>query len=494
MRVKKILAAVMAVSLSISGLAAVTGSAEASALPAVFGDANNDGIVNTEDAAWILKYAADKGSGKFKGTFAEYMGYDASSSISDGGEKLVIASWNDNDLKNMIEVFHEDYPDVTVEYINCGAQSGGDASVKYRSFLNSDEAKGVDLFIAESGWILDYINDDNYSVPLSELGITKDDFTNAYDYTVDIGTDHNGVLKGASWQAAPGGFCYNTTIAKDYLGISSPEEMQAAISDWDKFQATAAKLSTATDGDIKMTASIDGMWQCYATSTNAPWVIEDQINTETPRAFAEMLRPYIEEGYINPYVSQWDATWKTFGKENKTLGYFFSTWCLTSGTQLEECCGTDGNWNIVVGPQEYFWGGSWLCVSPNCDNKTEAAQFIKYFTSDAESMEKYALSSGDFVNNRTVMEKIASGDYSNPLLGGQNQFSVLKDVANNIKLNEIITPYDEKLKLSLKYALYSVAAGGDFSTDDVISEFLVQAKENVPALFPEEEVTETDAS
>ena len=485
MKVKKILPAVLALALSASVLAAVPGSAEETApVQPLFGDIDGNGEVTANDAACILKYVAAFGAGVFDGTLDEYMREKSQpQTIKDGGEKLTIASWNDNDLKNMIEVFHQDYPDITVEYVNCGANSGADANVKYKSFLNSGE--GADLFIAESGWILDYLNNEGYSVPLSELGITEADYQDAYSYTVDIGTDNNGILKGASWQAAPGGFCYNTTLAKQYLGVETPEEMQAKISDWDKFASTAAELYEATDGAVTVTATMDGMWQCYASAANAPWVIDGKVNTETALNFTNMLIPYVTNDYIDPTIEQWSTEWKTLGKENKTLGYFFSTWCLTSGTQLEENCGTDGNWNIVVGPQEYFWGGSWLCVSPKCDNKTEAAQFIRYFTSDAESMEKYALAFGDFVNNKSVMEKISAGDYSNPLLGGQNQFAVLKNVAENIKLNETITPYDETLKQALRYALYSNIFNGD--AQQVIDEFLVQAKNDVPELFPEEE-------
>ncbi len=480
MKMKKMLATFLALSLSISAFVTMTGSAEDTAAP-LFGDIDGSGVVDAADAACILKYAADVGAGKFGGTLEEYMKNPASESkiITDGGDNLTIASWNDNDLKNMIEVFHQDYPDVKVEYVNCGANSGADANVKYQSFLNSGE--GVDLFIAESGWILNYINDEGYAVPLSELGITESDYADAYEYTVDIGTDNNGVLKGASWQACPGGFCYNTTLAEQYLGVKTPEEMQEKISDWDKFEDTAAELHEVSHGAVTMTATMDGMWQCYATSTNSPWVVDGKVNTQTALDFTNMLLPYVENDYIDPTVEQWSADWKSLGKDGKTLGYFYSTWCLTSGTQLEENCGTDGNWNIVVGPQEYFWGGSWLCVSPKCDNKTEAAQFIKYFTSDADSMEKYALSSGDFVNNKNVMEKIAAGDYSNPLLGGQNQFAVLKDVAADIRLNETITPYDETLKQAFRYALYSTIYDG--SAEDVVNEFLSQAKNSVPELF-----------
>ncbi|MDE5738562.1 MAG: extracellular solute-binding protein, partial [Oscillospiraceae bacterium] len=465
----------------------------------LFGDINNDKIVDASDATLILQYSALYGSGQVVGTLKQFLeslenenniSDNTNSSIKDDGDMLTIVSWNDNDLKNMIEVFQEDYPDVNIRYLNCGASSGNGANASYQTFLNSDE--DIDLFIAESGWILNYINDDSYSAPLSELDITQEDYTNAYAYTVDIGTDSNGVLKGASWQAAPGGYCYNADLAKEYLGIETPEEMQEKISDWDKFAVTGAELAEASNGYITIAASLDDMWQCFSTSTNSPWLIDGKINTQTAREFTEMIIPYIQNESIDSTVSQWGQyDWMVLGKDEETLGYFFSTWCLTKGNQLEQCCGTEGNWRIVKGPQEYFWGGSWLCLSPKCDNKTDASNFVKYFTLNADSMEKYALKSGDFVNNQTVMEKIVTeGSNSNELLGGQDQFAVLKDVAANIKLNETITQYDEDLKLSLRYALHAESifeAVWENDIDAVINQFLEEAKSSVPEdLFPDE--------
>ncbi|MDE5769780.1 MAG: extracellular solute-binding protein [Oscillospiraceae bacterium] len=466
----------------------------------LFGDIDGNGVVDAYDASWLLRYAAAVGAGFTRPLeyFIEIDGQMIPEEITDDGDMLTIVSWNDNDLKNMIEVFNEDYPDVPIQYVNCGADSGDGASVKYQTFLNSGE--DIDLFIAESGWILKYINNDAYSAPLSKLDITEEDYADAYNYTIEIGTDSKGVLKGASWQAAPGGYCYNADLAKEYFGINTPEKMQEKISDWDKFAAAAEELATASNFNITICASLDDMWQCYATSINAPWLIDGKINTEPAREFTKMILPYIQNGSIDVTVSQWDKDWMTLGKKGGTMGYFFSTWCLTKGNQLEQYCGTDGNWRIVKGPQEYFWGGSWLCLSPNCDNKTYASDFVKYFTADHDGMKKYALQSGDFVNNKTVMEEIvAEGSNSNALLGGQDQFAVLKDAAENIKLNETITQYDEDLKLSLRYALHAesiYSAILDNDVDAVITQFLQEAKDKVPAkLFPDDAIdtpVETD--
>jgi len=368
--------------------------------------------------------------------------------LADDGDCLTIVCWTDTDLNNMFEVYTAKNTDAVVDqnikYQNCG-ENGGAAAKEYANYLNAGD--DVDLFVTEAGWILNYINDDAFSAPLSDLGISEDEYKDAYDYTVKIGTDNNGVLKGASWQAAAGGFAYNTDIAKEKLGIETPEAMQDAIKDWDGFMATAEKLKTATDGKVKMTATLGGLWQCFSTATGAAWVDGTTLNTTAVKEFTTMAKDMVDKGYVNPDVNQWTADWTNVGLGGETLGYFYSTWCLATGAQLEQNGGSAGNWNIVKGPQEYFWGGSWLCVSPNCDNATMAADFIRCFTVNADTMEQYALESGDFTNNKAVMEKIVSEKKNtNALLGGQDQFAVFVDVAAGINMDASISKYDQSLK------------------------------------------------
>ena len=396
---------------------------------------------------------------------------------------LSIVCWTDADLKNMFKNYCADKgltEGTDIVWVQSGT-SGGEAATEYATFLNS--GADVDLFVAEAGWILNYINDSSFAAPLSALGITADEFSDCYDYTVAIGTNEAGDLMGASWQAAAGGFAYRTDLAKEHLGIETPEAMQDAIKDWAGFEATAEKLKTATDGKVTMTATLGGLWQCFSTATNSAWVDGGVINQATAKEFVAMAKKYGDAGYVNPAIGQWTPDWTNIGNDGSTLGYFYSTWCLAAGAQLEQNGGTAGNWNIVVGPQEYFWGGSWLCVSPNCNTADKAAEFIRYFTTDAAAMEKYALSSGDFVNNKTAMNNIVSaGSNSNALLGGQDQFAVLTEVAAGIKMNDSISAYDQSLKDTF---LKSLQDNFDKSEDEIMADFVEKALAANPDLKAE---------
>jgi hypothetical protein len=212
MQFKKTLAAVMAAAMLSSAATYAVCTTDAKPLSAfanLFGDIDGDGDVNAGDAAEILMYAAWKGAGN-SGDLAYYLSNRSGDvtpteppvetptetpsgvTLTNEDKVLSIVCWTDADLANMLDVYTPADPNVKVRYVNCG-DNGSEASDKYMTFLNS--GSDADLYFAECTWIKNYIDNDSYSLPLSELGITAADYADAYDYTVQIGTDSQGVLK-----------------------------------------------------------------------------------------------------------------------------------------------------------------------------------------------------------------------------------------------------------------------------------------------------------
>lgn len=429
--------------------------------------------------------AAPEGDTAAEGDGAEASG-DAAE-LTDDGDKLTIICWTGSDLEPMIKNFCEntDYTEDQITWTQVGT-SGGEANEQYQQYFTGNE--DVDLFVAEADWILKYINMD-VAAPLSALGLSESDYSDAYPYTVAIGKDNNGVLKGASWQAAAGGYVYRSDLAQTYLNISTPEDMQAKIGDWDKFMATAAEVKEASGGKTAMTATLGGLWQVFAAHRNEPWVKDNKLVLDNAGEFVDMAKTMSDEGYVTG-VSQWasDGSWYQVGQDDTTFGYFFSTWCLTNaeGGQLYQAEGgvdgpTYGKYNICVGPSNYFWGGSWLVPSTKCNNKTIAADFVKYFTVDATSMQRYAEASGDFVNSKTAMQAIVdAGTNKNDLLGGQDQFSVLIDAASGINMEGLITPDDADIKKLFNDTVNEYVGGSYDSTDATLEAF----QDKVAASFP----------
>jgi ABC-type glycerol-3-phosphate transport system substrate-binding protein len=403
--------------------------------------------------------------------------------LGEGGDTLTILCWTEDDLKYMYDIV----ADATgldasmIEYKNIGS-SGSDAKEQYaQTFLSGED---VDLYLCDADWNMAYQNNDEYSAPLSAVGITEDMYANAYDYTVSMGKDSNGVLKGATWQSAPGGYSYRADLAEEYLGVTSPDEMQALIGDWDSFWATAATVYEQSGGVTAMADSLGGVWRAYSNGNRtSSWVDADgKLDSSSLGDFISMAKTNFDAGYISG-ATQWNDDWLPQGQSdgsqaNKTFGFFFSTWSLASGAQLETAEGgtsgsTYGQFAICQGPTSWFWGGTWICVYPGTDNATEDGQFIYTMTCNADAMQKYVDAHSDFVNNKGVMaDTVAAGTHTNDLyVDGQDQFSVLFDVADGIDMS-IATQYDATINDDLSNAISDYCNGVTASEDDCLNAFL----------------------
>ena len=402
-------------------------------------------------------------------------------SMPDTGDALTVLCWTDTDLNAMIPVVEKAYPDMAgkIKYQNVGS-AGTEAMEQYLTYFSS--GSDVDLYICDADWVLSYENNDDNSAPLESVGITADMYSDAYSYTVAMGTDQNGVLKGASWQAAAGGYAYRADLAEEYLGVTSPEDMQAQVGSWDDFWATAATVYEKSGKTTAMADSLGGVWRAYSNGNRTKsWVNDGKLDSSSVGDFISMAKENFDKGYISG-ATQWTDDWLPQGQSdgaqaNKTFGFFFPTWAIAKGGSLEQAEGgeggsTYGKYALCEGPTSWFWGGTWICVYPKTDNAKEAGQFIYTMTADADAMQKYVDARGDFVNNKGVMSATTeAGTNSNPLFGGQDQFQILFNSADKIDMS-IASEYDAKINTDLQNAVQDYCNGVTSSEDDCLNAFL----------------------
>ena len=399
---------------------------------------------------------------------------------TDGGEasgdQLTILCWNANDSQPMVDLFCEktgtDPSLINIKNFNV---QGGQASEQYTQYLaNADN--DADIMFLEADWCLNFINDDAQTLPLSELGYSESDFSDIYDYVVETGkSTTTGALKGISWQAAAGGFCYRDDLAEQYLGVKTPDEMQEKVKDWDTFLATAKTLKDANGPALS--ATLGGVWQVYSGSRDSAWVKDGKLLVDDYcTKYAEFAHTLYNEGYVTK-VSQWSPEWTPLGQTDDVMGFFVSTWGF-GDTILTAAAGgeggaTFGKWKCVVGPSEFYWGGTWLAPAARINNKELAKQFIDFFTINEEGATAYAEKQGEYMSNKKVMEAIiAKGDYKGaPVLGGQNQFEVLNKVADGIDMKGKITPYDAVIKNEFSNAVNGYCDGTYATVDEAMDAF-----------------------
>lgn len=402
---------------------------------------------------------------------------------------LTIVTWGSNsDVVNMKKIFCENtgVAEDKVQIVTQGdnGEGGRDQIVQY---LKGDG--DADIITLEADWILSYINDDTLTAPLSDIGISEGDLKTPYSYTVAIGKDESGTLKGVSFQAAPGGFLYRSDLAEQYLGVKSPEEMQEKVKDWATFQATAKELYDASNGATSLQATEGGLWQVYQYNRTQAWVVDGALVMDNAADFYDIAKTFNDEKYMAG-VPQWDPAWYAAIQDGTALGDFVPTWGLTAAADsiLSNMTGGEGGkaygkMAMCQGPNGYCWGGTWLGIAAKHNTDDLAAQFIKYFTCDDDGMRAYTLGTNDFCNNSTVMKAIVDEKVnSNPqLTDGQDQFQILMDQADAINMDGKITKYDSVIKGHFNDSVNGYLDGTYATKDDAINAF----KDAVAASFPD---------
>ena len=375
---------------------------------------------------------------------------DAEAPAASTTDPIYVYSWNTEVGERMAYVF-EKYPEIEerVVYVNVG-----DSAIyqeKIDALLQTPDAEDYpDIIAAEAAYIMKYTNSD-YTLPITDLGLTEADLAEMYPYTIQIATDQrDGSLKGVSWQACPGSYMYRRSLAEKYLGTSDPAEVQEYVKDWDTFIETAKMINEKSNGATKILSSNDDIQNVFYSNKSEPWVNADKQFVYDP-SFDKMLDVYyeLEQNDLTCKTTCWTEEWNAGPSTDEVFSYFGCTWFLhwtikanCGGAAVGE--GTYGDWAMCAGPQNYYWGGTWLCATKDCSDPALAGQIMKTLCCDTEVIQKLAEETLDYVNNKTAMKNLSdAGKGAYEFLGGQDFISVFSPLAENVDVSWM-SAYDQK--------------------------------------------------
>ena len=379
---------------------------------------------------------------------------DGETVAADEGKVLNIYCWND-EFQRRLKAHYDKY-----EEVDATTGKIGDITVKWNitpsddnayqnnldaNLLAQDSAAAddkIDLFLLEADYALKYVDTD-YTMPVADLGITDEDLKDQYQYTKDIVTDSNGVLKGVSWQGCPGVLFYNREAAKEVLGSDDPAEVQKYVSDWDTFNATAEKMKAA---GYQMTSSVNDTYRVYSNNVTSKWVEDGKVNIDDNiMKWVEDSKKMVDAGETGVH-DMWSDDWrKGFFPDGKVFCYFGPAWLVnfSMAADTEGSIGYEGGWGAAEGPQGFFWGGTWIAAAAGTDNAATIKDIMLTMTTDADVMKEIVVDDDDFVNNQIVMEEMAEDtSYSSKILGGQNPLEMYCAGVYSLDLSNL-SPYDQ---------------------------------------------------
>jgi len=326
----------------------------------------------------------------------------------------------------------------------------------------------VDIFLIEADYATKYANDRFALDVIGELGIRESALANQYQYTKDIVTDKDGILRAVSWQATPGLFAYRADIAREVLGTDNPTQVQAALSDWTKFNQVAAQMAAK---GYKMLSGYDDAYRTFSNNFSKPWVDENDnvVLDQKVLDWIKQTKEFTTKGYNNGN-GLWSEGWqKDQGPDGDVFGFFYSTWGINFtllGNSLadpdapkEVGNGLFGEYRVVYGPESYYWGGTWIVGAKGTDNPTLVKDIMLKLTANEVIMEQITRDVEDYTNNKAAMTKIANDPtYGSAFLGGQNHIALFTGAAENIDMSNA-SPYDQGLNEGIQNAMKDYFSG-----------------------------------
>lgn len=405
-------------------------------------------------------------------------------------DPFYIYSWN-TELGERLEYVFAEHPDWKdrVVYVNVG--DSGVYQEKIDQLLATPDAEEYpDMMATEAGYIMKYTNSD-YTLNVADLGVTDADMAEMYEYTVQIATDQrNGQVKGCSWQSCPGSYMYRRSLAEKYLGVSEPDDVQAYVKDWDTFLDTARKIAKDSNGATKILSSNDDVDNVFWSNKSTPWVDADK-NFVYDSSLDKMLDVHyaLEQENLTQKADCWSEAWNAGPAGDEVFSYFGCTWFLhwtiksnCGGAAVGE--GTYGDWAMCGGPQNYYWGGTWLCAMQNCCDPAFAGQLMKELCCNTELMTKMSEETLDYVNNKTAMKTLSdAGKGAYEFLGGQDFIAMFSPLAEDVDVSWM-SSYDQKINelYGIQVKMYQI---GDKDKDTAIADFKASVADAYPDITVE---------
>jgi ABC-type glycerol-3-phosphate transport system substrate-binding protein len=299
-------------------------------------------------------------------------------------------------------------------------------------------------------------------------------------YPVEIGT-YNGRVYALSWQAYPGAMFYRRSLARKYLGTDDPVQVQAYFSNPARFLRTAKILKQKSEGKCVITPGYEDLFYTFLGARNQPWVVSKQIVIDPVMDEYMEISKTLYENRLVARVRQWTENW-FMGMQGNLMGdnrgllevfsYFLPNWGLQYVLKTN-APGTAGDWAMISGPAPYYWGGTWIGAWKNTQNPDAAKEFIRYLTTDNGILERWANETGDLVSNTEVIDKIKN-NFSEPYLGGQNNYAAFAGIAGNI--NGKLTQKTDSVIEDLFREAVNAYIEGEKTKERALADFKLQAE------------------
>jgi multiple sugar transport system substrate-binding protein len=358
---------------------------------------------------------------------------------------LCLITYTDT-IRYFVRYFEEQNPDVEVKVTVIDL-------IDYMAQIIANLKSGEwtpDLFMGEYANIAELVESgfwENLSGPPYNADVSR-----MIPYVREVGTDSQGRIRALSYHSCVGGVIYRRSMAKKYLGTDDPQKIGTRLDTAEKFLVTARLLNQKSGGRVKLIAGI-GDYQHYPfAARKKPFVVHNKLNIDQHILnFFDIAKTMADEG-LTAEINTWSDEW--FENMNMTTPYFFAYMLPHWGLHYvigQHADNTAGDWGLCSGPESFFWGGDWIGICIDSKQKELAWRFIRFVTLNCETLKRFAIDTGEFINDRTVINEIKH-EFSDELLGGQNYYDFFAQEALKVD-GSLLNKYEPDIKGFLLSAL-----------------------------------------
>ena len=353
-------------------------------------------------------------------------------------DSICIYCW-DESLESEIREFKDRFPQYKdyIEYVNLGVSSTKMEAAVSKVLSGQDDGKYPSLFCLGAEESLVY-SDPSALYSLEDLGFTEEILSNCYSADVDFGKI-NEKKYALPIYSSIGTVVYNRRIANEVFGTDDPDSIQKLVSDWDSYLNTARLLK---DKGYMINSSIYELNFPILHSRSVAWVTVDAEGNEvfqaddSIRSYMSITRAMLDSGYTHDTVYR-SAEWTADTKPGANVFMYFIH--PSNLKNMRKNGMADGEWGVVRGPSDYFWGERYLMIGKDTPNPELAAFLLCELVCDPELALSHVNTNNKPVNNKEAMDQLTDnhlGSDNDLILFFQNQnpYSVWKEAEEELRL------------------------------------------------------------
>ncbi len=332
----------------------------------------------------------------------------------------------DSHLDKVIPLYQAEHESQNVTYL---MNNHGDHHKKLTTNLATGAGAG-DVVAVDVGFVGSFINAGGFE-NLSDEAYGADELEDGFvTYAWQQGRGIDGQQYGIPYDIGPGVMYYRRDIL-DTAGL----EIDEMIEDWDSYIAFGEKLKAQNVFLIADAADIAKTIIFTTVKPGEGYYFDDDGNSlitseRFVTAFETAKR--VRDAGLDAQITAWTNEWYDGFKNGAVATQLSGAWLL-GHLQNWMAPETKGKWGVSHLPAGIYgsWGGAFLAIPKQAENKQEAWEFIKYLTTTKEAQILALKGIGAF--------PVLKSTYSDPsfdepidFLAGQKARQLFVEVAENV--------------------------------------------------------------